>query len=216
VSSDALDKLANTKKFSTTLQAGDGGEQLTGTRGRDRLTGGNGDDFLYVGDDGFRFDTAKGTGPGEFPFPNNSPGLTEMNLELKGGVLKVEGSYKDFEGLPLFSDGATEVAPDAVIPNGADPKALIEGFLRVPNDAEGNPISGFHIHYSAEGFADATVERYFTVTPTDEKSGRVTGEFKLEPELQAALLGKTLYGNLHSTKHPVGENRVEFNTVQFV
>ncbi|WP_416673296.1 hypothetical protein [Egbenema bharatensis] len=142
--------------------------------------------------------------------------MTEMNLELKDGILRVEGSYKDFEGLPLFSDGATEVDPKAVIPNGADPQALIEGFLRVPEDAEGNPLSGFHIHYSAEGFADATVERYFTVNPTDEKSGQVTGEFKLEPELQAALLGNVLYGNLHSTIHPVGENRVEFNTAKFV
>ncbi|PSB67122.1 hypothetical protein C7B61_07830 [filamentous cyanobacterium CCP1] len=215
VSSEALQNLEESGKFETTLQAGDGGEQLTGTRKSDRLTGGNGNDFLYVGDDGFRFGKARGNGPGEFPFPNNSPGVTEMNLDLKGGVLRVQGSYKNFEGLPLFSDGATEVDPDAVIPNGADPQALIEGFLRVPQDSEGNPISGFHVHFSPEGFADATVERYFTVNPTDEKSGQVTGEFELEPELQAALLGNVLYGNLHSTKHPVGENRVEFNTARF-
>ncbi|MBF2046887.1 MAG: CHRD domain-containing protein [Elainella sp. C42_A2020_010] len=212
---EALDGLAK-KNFFNQLKANDSGQQLTGTRGRDKMIGGKGDDFLYLGDDSFRFDPATGSGPGEFPFPNNSPGTSEMNLDLKGGVLRVSGTYKDFEGLPLFSDGVQDVAPDAVIPNGADPKALIEGFLQVPNDAEGNPISGFHLHFSRENFADATVERYFTVQTADAQSGQVSAEFELSPELQAALLAKNLYGNLHSTKHPVGENRIEFKTVRFI
>lgn len=215
VKPEALEALAS-KKFSNVLEANDSGQQLTGTRGRDKMIGGKGDDFLYLGDDSFQLDTATGTGPGEFPFPNTSIGTSELNLEMKGGVLRVSGSYKDFEGLPLFSDGVQEVAPDAVIPNGADPNALIEGFLQVPNDAEGNPISGFHLHFSRENFADATVERYFTVKTVDAQSGQVEAEFELTPELQAALLAKNLYGNLHSTKHPVGENRVEFNTVRFL
>jgi CHRD domain/RTX calcium-binding nonapeptide repeat (4 copies) len=215
VKPQALDALAE-KKFFNVLEANDAGQQLTGTRGRDKMIGGKGDDFLYLGDDSFRFGTATGTGPGEFPFPNTSPGTSELDLELKGGVLKVNGTYRDFEGVPLFSDGVEAVAPDAVIPNGADPQALIEGFLRVPNDAEGNPISGFHLHFSRENFADATVERYFTVTTVDAQSGQVSAEFELTPELQAALLAKNLYGNLHSAKHPVGENRVEFKTAQFI
>jgi hypothetical protein len=215
VKPEALEALAAKKSFNV-LEANDSGQQLTGTRGRDKMIGGKGDDFLYLGDDSFRFGTATGTGPGEFPFPNASPGTSELNLEMKGGVLRVNGTYKDFEGLPLFSDGVQDVAPDAVIPNGADPQALIEGFLQVPNDAEGNPISGFHLHFSRENFADATVERYFTVKTVDAQSGQVEAEFELTPELQAALLAKNLYGNLHSTKHPVGENRIEFSTVEFL
>ena len=208
---DAMNSLNNVK-FDNVLQ---GNGKLTGSRKSDKITGGGGDDFLYVGDDGFRFKTAKGTGPGEFPFPNTSPGITKLDSELKNGVFRVNGTYQNFEGLPLFSDGVQEVAADAVIPNGADPKALIEGFLKVPNDSEGNPITGFHLHFSREGFADATVERYFSVTRTDDKSGTVSAEFELNAEEQAALLAGNFYGNMHSTKHPVGENRVEFNTVKF-
>lgn len=193
-----------------------GGATINGTQGHDRMIGSNGDNFLYVGDDGFSFDTATGSGPGEFPFKNDSPGISEMSLELKKGVLKAEGTYRDFEGLPLFSDGVNAVAPDAVIPNGADPQGLIDNFLKVPEDVEGNPISGFHLHFSRANFADATVERYFSVTRTDDQSGTVSGEFELSPEEQAALLAGNFYGNLHSTKHPVGENRIEFNTVKFV
>ncbi|WP_416673298.1 hypothetical protein [Egbenema bharatensis] len=72
VTSDALRNFDKGNSFASVQQAGDGGEQLTGTRGRDRLTGGNGDDFLYVGDDGIKFDTAIGTGR------ENSPSLTTV------------------------------------------------------------------------------------------------------------------------------------------
>jgi hypothetical protein len=211
---EANQSLRNLKEIGFTSQRGDG--KLTGTRGHDRLIGGDGNDFLYVGDDGFKFGTATGSGPGEFPFTNTSPGTSELSLELKDGTFRATGTYQNFEGLPLFSDGVNAVAPDAVIPNGADPKALIDNFLKVPQDVEGNAISGFHLHFSRANFADATVERYFNVTRTDDKSGTVSGEFELNPEEQAALLAGNFYANLHSTKHPVGENRLEFNTTQFV
>ncbi|HEY9700192.1 MAG TPA: CHRD domain-containing protein [Trichocoleus sp.] len=193
----------------------EGNGQITGTREHDKLIGGGGDDFLYLGDDGFSFGTAKGTGPGEFPFPNTSAGTTELNLNLKSGVLTIDGSYKDFEGLPLFSDGVQDVAPDAFIPNGADAKGLIDNFLKVPQDSEGNPLSGFHLHFSRENFADATVERYLTVNRKDDRSGTVSAQFELNSEEQAALLARNIYANLHSTKHPVGENRVELSTINF-
>lgn len=203
-------------KFSTSQTASEEGQQLNGTRGRDKMIGGAGNDFLYLGDDSFRFKTAKAkSGADEFPFPNTSQGSSRLDLELRSGVLTMSGSYKNFEGLPLFSDGVQEVAEDAVIPNGADPKALIENFLKVPEDRAGNPISGFHIHFSREKFADATVERYLTVDPTDDRSGVVNGRFPLNREEQAALLAGNFYANLHTTKHPVGENRIELNTVKF-
>ncbi|GAB4228634.1 MAG: hypothetical protein Kow00121_57640 [Elainellaceae cyanobacterium] len=217
VKNEALDKLPNENKFSTDQTAGDGGEQLNGTTGRDKMIGGAGNDYLYLGDDSFKFETARAeSGADEFPFPNNSAGSSELNLELRQGVVTMSGSYKDFEGLPLFSDGVEEVAEGAVIPNGADPKALIENFLKVPEDVEGNPISGFHLHFSREKFADATVERYLTVDPTDDQSGVVSGRFALNREEQAALLAGNIYANLHSNIHPVGENRIELNTVKFV
>jgi hypothetical protein len=208
-----------------------GNGKLTGTSGHDRLIGGAGDDFLYVGDDGFSFATAKGVGGTEFPFPTDSPGSTELNTELKNGVLKINGSYKDFDGFPLFSQGETTIDPNARILNGSDPKALVDGFLRVPKDVEGNPISGTHLHFSPAGdsrgnAADATVLRYFTNTPTDEKSGTISGEFNLTPQEQAALLAGNMYVNIHTNLDgdgdgragfPTGENRINLNknVVQF-
>lgn len=212
---EQISKVAARKDFASVQKASAEGQQLTGSRGRDKMIGGQGDDFLYLGDDSFELDPVTGSGPGEFPFPNTSLGTSRLNLSLKAGVMRVGGDYQNFEGLPLFSDGVQDVAPDAVIPNNADPKALIAGFLKVPFDDEGNPISGFHLHFSRENFADATVERYFTVTPANATSGKVSAQFELTPEQQAALLAKNLYGNLHSTKHPVGENRVEFKSVRF-
>jgi hypothetical protein len=210
---EANASLRNLEKDGFKTQRGDG--KLTGTLGHDRLIGGAGDDFLYVGNDGFKFESAKGSGPGEFPFKNDSPGTSELMMEMKDGIFKASGSYKDFQGLPLFSDGVNAVSPDAVIPNGADPKALIDNFLKVPKDVEGNAISGFHLHFSRLNFADATVERYFSVNRTDDKSGTVSAEFEFKPEEQAALLAGNFYTNLHSTIHPVGENRLELNTVKF-
>ncbi|WP_088888814.1 CHRD domain-containing protein [Leptolyngbya ohadii] len=211
------------------VQEGDG--QLNGTMGRDKLVGGDGNDFLYVGDDGFRFNTARGGGGTEFPFPTDSPGTSELNAELKNGVLRVSGSYQHFDGSPLFSQGENEIDPKAKILNGSDPKALVDGFLKVPHDVEGNPISGTHLHFSPAGddrgnFADATVIRYFENNPIDAKSGNLSGEFNLTPEEQAALLAGTLYVNIHSNidsdgdgraGFPTGENRLNFNrnVVQF-
>lgn len=208
-----------------------GNGKISGTQGRDRLIGGDGNDFLFVGDDGFKFNTAKGGGGTEFPFKTDSPGTSELNAEMKNGVLKVTGSYKDFDGAPLFSRGETAIDPKAKILSGADPVALINNFLKVPKDAEGNSISGTHLHFSPSGdsrgnFADATVIRYFNNTPTDAKSGTLSGEFKLKPEEQAALLAGALYVNVHSNVDvdgdgragfPTGENRLNFNrdVVQF-
>ncbi len=211
-------------------QRGDG--KLTGTGGHDRLIGGKGDDFLYaVSDSGVKFNTARAnSGDTEFPFKNDSLGSTEVNLSLKDGRLSVTGSYKDFNAFPLFSQGETAIAPDAKILNGSDPVALINNFLKVPKDVEGNPISGTHLHFSPSeddrgNFADATVVRYFTNTPTDATSGKISGEFNLTPVEQAALIAGDFYFNLHTnvsatgkTGFPTGENRVNFNrnVVQFV
>ncbi|MBE9013545.1 hypothetical protein IQ250_25460, partial [Pseudanabaenaceae cyanobacterium LEGE 13415] len=209
-----------------------GNGKLTGTQGHDRLIGGSGDDFLYVGDDGFKLNTAKGSGKTEFPFRvDDTPGTTELTPELKDGVLRVNGSYKDFDAFPLFSQGEKEIDPKAKILNGSDPKALIENFLKVPKDVEGNPISGTHLHFSPSGdsrgsFADATVVRYFTNTPTDAKSGTISGEFELSPAEQAAFLAGDFYTNVHSNVDgdgdgkagfPTGENRINFNrdVIQF-
>jgi hypothetical protein len=222
------DKSLNLVRFDN-VQQGNG--QLTGTRGRDKLTGGAGNDFLYVGDDGFKFNTAKGGGGTEFPFATDSPGTSELNAEMKNGVLRVNGTYKDFDGSPLFSQGEKEIDPKARILNGSNPQALVEGFLRVPKDVEGNPLSGTHLHFSPAGdsrgnFADATVVRFFENTPTDAKSGTIKGEFELKPEEQAALLAGNMYVNIHTNLDtdgdgeagfPTGENRINLNknVVQF-
>jgi hypothetical protein len=192
-----------------------GGGTLTGTLGHDRMIGGDGNDFLYVGDDGFQLN--KAVNGAEFPFPTDSSGTNEVQLSLKGGVLRATGSYTGMDGFPLFSQGETTLDPNAKILNGANPQALVEGFLRVPKDVEGNKISGLHLHYSpAEdsrgNFADATVVRYFDVTPTDAKSGTISGEFELRPEEQAALLAGNLYMNLHTNIDGDGDGRAGFAT----
>jgi len=220
---EANQSLNNLRELGFKTKRGDG--NITGTKGRDRLIGGDGDDFLYVGDDSVRFKTAKGGGGTEFPFPTDSPGTSELNAELENGVLTVSGSYKDFDGFPLFSQGETTIDPNARILNGSNPQALIEGFLKVPEDVEGNLISGTHLHFSPAGdsrgnFADATVVRYFENIPTDAKSGEIHGEFELTPEEQAALLAGNMYVNIHTNidgdkdgraGFPTGENRLNFN-----
>jgi RTX calcium-binding nonapeptide repeat (4 copies) len=140
---EANRSLANLKDMGFKNQRGDG--KLTGTQGHDRLIGGGGDDFLYVGDDGFKTVTAKGTGPAEFPFATDSPGTTELSTELKNGVLKVNGTYQNFDAFPLFSQGETTIDPKAKILNGSDPVSLVNNFLSVPKDVEGNPLSGTHL-----------------------------------------------------------------------
>ncbi|HIK15900.1 MAG TPA: CHRD domain-containing protein [Leptolyngbyaceae cyanobacterium M33_DOE_097] len=211
------------KELGLKTQRGNG--QLTGTNGRDRLIGGDGNDFLYVGDGGFKFNTATGGGGTEFPFPTTSPGSSEMKVQLKGGVLQLDGTYKNFDGFPLFSQGEKTIDPNATILNGSNPQALVEGFLRVPKDVEGNPISGTHVHFSPAGdsrgnFADATVVRFLENTPTDAKSGTLKGEFELTPAEQAALLAGNFYINIHTNLdgdgdgiagYPTGENRINLN-----
>jgi hypothetical protein len=226
---DANASLKGLKNEGFKTQRGDG--QLTGTQERNRLIGGDGDDFLYVGDDGIKFNPATGKGGTEFPFPTDSSGTTTLNLNLQKGVLKVNGNYQGFDGFPLFSQGETTIDPNARILNGSDPKALVDGFLKVPQDVEGNRLSGTHLHFSPAGdsrgnFADATVVRFFENTPTDARSGTITGEFELKPEEQAALLAGNLYVNIHTNidgdgdgkaGFPTGENRINLNrdVVQF-
>jgi hypothetical protein len=225
VSSTALDAAKNVM-----FNAQEGSGQLTGTLGHDKLVGSAGDDFLAPGDDTFKLRTAKSGA--EFPFANDSPGTTRLNLDLKGGVLKVNGTYKDYDGAPLFSQGENAIDPSAIILNGAGAQTLIDGFLKVPQDVEGNPLSGTHLHFSPAGdvrgnFADATVVRYFTNTPTSAKAGTITGEFELTPQEQAALLGGNFYVNAHTNVDvdgdgkggfPTGENRINLNknVVRFV
>lgn len=227
---EANASLKDLKEQGFNVQHGNG--KITGTQGHDRLIGGDGDDFLYVGDDGFKFNPAKGGGGTEFPFKTDSPGTSELTPELKDGVLRVNGTYTNFDGFPLFSQGETTIDPNAKILNGSDPKALVDGFLKVPKDVEGNLLSGTHLHFSPAGdnrgnFADATVVRFFENNPTDAKSGTIEGEFELTPEEQAALLAGNLYVNIHTNidgdgdgraGFPTGENRINFNrdVVQFV
>ncbi|MBD2020553.1 CHRD domain-containing protein, partial [Leptolyngbya sp. FACHB-36] len=220
---EANRSLNNLKELGFETQRGSG--KITGTEGHDRLIGSNGDDFLYVGDNGFSFGTAEGGGGTEFPFKTDSPGTSKLNTELKDDVLRISGTYENFDAFPLFSQGEKEIDPNAKILNGSDPVALINGFLKVPNDVEGNPISGTHLHFSPAGddrgnFADATVVRYFTNTVVDEKSGTISGEFDLKPEEQAALLAGNLYVNIHTNidgdgdgkaGFPTGENRLNLN-----
>jgi CHRD domain len=238
VKSDAILDRTFFKASSTVLDAAknvafntqQGSGQLTGTQGHDKLLGGEADDFLAPGDDTFRFRTAR-SGE-EFPFANDSPGTTRLNLDLKGGVLRVNGTYKDYDGAPLFSQGEKAIDPSAIILNGAGAQTLIDGFLKVPQDVENNPISGTHLHFSPAGdargnFADATVVRYFTNTPTSAKAGTISGEFELTPQEQAALLAGNLYVNAHTNVDvdgdgkggfPTGENRINLNknVVRFV
>jgi hypothetical protein len=227
VDSSLSDLVKNESEITSRLgfKTQEGNGQINGTKEKDKLVGGGGDDFLYVGDDGFEIGTAKGTGPGEFPFPNDSPGTSDATAELKGGVLRINGKYQNFDGAPLFSQDETEIDPNAKILNGSDPKALIDGFLQVQRDAEGNPLSGTHMHFSPSqdsrgNFADATVVRYLQEDPTDAKSGTLSGEFNLNPEEQAAFLAGNFYVNLHTNVDvdgdgkagfPTGENRLNFN-----
>jgi hypothetical protein len=213
-------------------QRGDGVDRVTTTLGRDKVVAGGGNDFIRVGDDGFRFRRATGGGGTEFPFPTDSPGTSSVNVSLKGDVMTINGKWQNFDGLPLFSQGEREIDPNAKILNGSNPQALVEGFLKVPQDVEGNLISGTHLHFSPAGdnrgnFADATVIRFLENTPNaDKKSGTIKGEFELTPEEQAALLAGNMYINLHTNLDgdgdgragfPTGENRINLNRniVQF-
>jgi RTX calcium-binding nonapeptide repeat (4 copies) len=199
----------NQVKFDRT-QAGNG--KLTGAQGRDKMVGGGGDDFFYVGDDGFKLNTA--VSGEEFPFPTTSPGEMTMNFELKSGNLKISGKYENADGAPLFSQGETALDPKATF-NGGNAAALIEGFLKVPVDSEGNKIGGLHMHLSPAGddrgsFADATVVRYLDVTPTDAKNGTIAGDFDLNPEEQAAFLAGLNYFNLHTNVDADGDGKGGF------
>lgn len=199
-------------------------EQHDGTEGSDRITGNDGNDFLMAGNQLIQ-GTASGDGPGEFPFPNDSQATTDVNFELENGQLRIDGVANNLDGAPLFSQGETTIDPSAKILNGSDPEALIDGFLKVPQDIEGNDLTGTHLHFSPTGdsrgnFADATVVRYVENTPTGDQSAQLSGKLTLNPEEQAAFTAGNLYLNLHTNVDadqdgragfPTGENRVNFN-----
>jgi Ca2+-binding RTX toxin-like protein len=200
ISDTSVDALKNNKFIGKFFKAQAGDGQLTGTLGKDKLIGGAANDFLYVGNDGFKLNsTVSGV---EFPFATTSPGEMTMNFEMKSGNLKISGKYENADGAPLFSQGETTIDPTATF-NGGNAAALVEGFLKVPVDKEGNKIGGLHMHLSPAGddrgdFADATVVRYLDITPTDAKNGTMAGDFDLSPEEQAAFLAGLNYFNLHT------------------
>jgi len=205
--------------------------QHNGTVGSDQLIGGDGDDFIFPGEDSFNFNTA--VSGEEFPFATPSDSVAELDLSLDNeGNFSVEGEVTGLDGAPLFSQGEQAIDPNAEILNGSDPQALVNGFLAVPEDVEGNLISGTHLHFSPSGddrgdFADATVVRFFeNEVSEDGTSATINGEFQLTPEEQAALLAGNFYTNVHTNLDvngdgqagfPTGENRINFNqeVVQF-
>ncbi|MBI4782969.1 MAG: CHRD domain-containing protein [Oscillatoriophycideae cyanobacterium NC_groundwater_1537_Pr4_S-0.65um_50_18] len=213
------------------LQKGAG--TISSDQGSNNIQGSSGDDFVRLGGDQVKFKSMfTSGGQDEFPFPNPSPGSSQINIELKGGRLLLNGNYNNFEAAPLFSQGETAIDPNAIILNGSDPVALINGFLATPQDEEGNKITGTHIHFSPAGddrgnFADATIVRYIQNNVTSAKAGNVTGAFNLKAEEEAALIAGNLYFNLHTNVDldkdgkagfPTGENRLNANRniVQFV
>lgn len=190
-----------------------------GTDNGDRILGGTGNDFLKADDKAITVRDIPGSGPGEFPFPNNSPGTSTLNTELKDGTFTISGDFKNFEGKPLLQGGNTQLDPNAVLPAGVDGQATIDGFVRAAIDSEGNDVfktGAQHIHFGAPGTADATVIRNIQANPTSDSSGTFNGSFNLKPEEEAAAASVNsngtgvLYFNAHSTIQVVGENRAEF------
>jgi hypothetical protein len=231
ISDAELGKLKQENIQGFNLMKGSG--RISSDQNSNQIIGSSGDDFVRLGGDQVKFNTARATGgQEEFPFANDSRGTTEVNLELKGDRLTINGKYDNFDGAPLFSQGETTIDPKATILNGSDPVSLINGFLKVPQDVEGNKITGTHLHFSPSlddrgNFADATVIRYIQNNVVTAKSGTIQGSFNLNPEEQAALIAGNLYMNVHTNVDldkdgkagfPTGENRVNFNknVVQFV
>jgi hypothetical protein len=222
-------KVENVPGFS--LMKGDG--TISSDQNSNNIKTGGGNDFVRLGGNQVKFNTiAINSGQDEFPFPNTSPGKSQINIELNGGRLSLKGNYDNFDGAPLFSQGEDKIDPNATILNGSDPVALINGFLATPQDSEGNKITGTHIHFSPSGddrgnFADATIIRYISNNVANAKAGTIAGGFNLKPEEEAALIGGDLYFNLHTNidldkdgkaGFPTGENRgnANKNIVQFV
>lgn len=186
--------------------------------GRDVLIGGDGDDFITPGSDAFKFNTAKGGGGTEFPFATNSPGTSEVKLGFADNVLTLDGTYKDFDGEPLFINGEREIAKEATNLSPTAESALLASFLAVDADSEGNARSGTHLHFSPAGdsranAADATVVRFLNNTVNDDgKSGTFSGRFELSPEEQAALAAGNLYINIHTNQDGDGDGKGGFIT----
>lgn len=211
--------------------------QVNAKEGQKTFTGGAGNDFLNGSAGKVSFNTAHGDGKTEFPFPTNSPGNADVNLNLSqdGKTLNVDGKFQDFQGKPLFSQGETTIDPNATVLGGKKAQDLVDGFLKTQNDAEGNTLTGAHLHFSPSGddrngdgktggkaddHADGTVVRFLDVKNDTASSGTVSGKFDLKPEETAALVAGNIYTNVHSNISaandgkggvPTGEARVNFN-----
>lgn len=193
-------------------------DKQVGGSGGDRMVGGNNSDFLKGDNPTITVKNIPGSGPGEFPFPNDSKGTTTTSTELKDGKFTITGEYKNFEGQPLLQGGNTKLDSNAKVPAGVDGQATINGFVDARNDIEGNDVfktGAQHIHFGVPGTADATVIRNVQANPTSSSSGTLNGSFNLKPEEEAAAASVksngqgVFYLNQHSTIHVVGENRSE-------
>ncbi|HEY9643561.1 MAG TPA: hypothetical protein V6C57_23940, partial [Coleofasciculaceae cyanobacterium] len=165
-----------------------GAGTITSDQNSNNIKGSSGDDFVRLGGNQVVFkDIVANSGAEEFPFPNPSLGSSKVSVKLDGGKLSLNGNYQNFEAAPLFSQGETKIDPNAIILNGSDPVALVNGFLATPVDAEGNKITGTHVHFSPSGdergnFADGTIVRFIKNDITSATTGNISGQFSLKPE----------------------------------
>lgn len=191
--------------------------QHDGREGKsDRLSGDDGNDFISAGQKRIEF-SGSGTGPDEFPFPNDSPGFMQANAVLEDGRLKIEGEFSNFDAVPLFeAEGVNEqAAQDATVFSNDAAQDLVNRF-RDDAQAKGFEPTGVHLHFSPEQEADATIIRTLSVEQNDAKSGTISGNFALTPEEQAAASaarsdGEGLfYLNNHTNVNADGDDRGGF------
>jgi hypothetical protein len=139
------------------------------------------------------------------------------NAVLEDGRLKIEGSFSNFDAVPLFeAEGANEqAAEDVSVFSNDDPQDLVNRF-RADAEAKGFEPTGVHLHFSPEEEADATIMWTLGVEQNDAKSGTISGDFALTPEEQAAASaarsdGKGLfYLNNHTNVNADGDDRGGF------
>lgn len=196
----------------------DGGyTQHDGDEGKsDTLTGDDGNDFISAGQKRIEL-SGSGTGPDEFPFPNDSPGEMSATAVLEEGRLKIDGSFSNFDAVPLFeAEGVNErAAEDATVFSNDAPQDLVNRF-RADAESKGFEPTGVHLHFSPEQEADATIIRTLSVEQNDAKSGTISGDFALTPEEQAAASaarsdgGGLFYLNNHTNVNADGDDRGGF------
>lgn len=192
--------------------------QVRDVAGRGVSIGNDGNDFIRPDDAAFSFETAIGGGQTEFPFATDSPGTSEVKIQFANDVLKLDGTFKNFDGEPLFINGETTIAEEATNLSQTAEEALLRNFLALEKDVEGNRRTGTHLHYSPAGdfrpnAADATVVRFLENTVNEDgKSGAFKGEFTLTPEEQAGLAAGNLYINIHTNQDGDGDGKGGFIT----